>query len=263
MMDSLVASIRLWSTRFGEAEELSRKALHAFRQLGDRFGAVLVMGPRMRALVALGRGHEAERGIEEALTISESFGDLAFPAMTAAGAAVHMGLGERTVAIAELAVERTIAMGAEGSETRVTLVLALCQSGRPDEALILLDQVDPSHPYAAAILALASAMIGDAAASVESASVVDEAVGATYLDRVIAGVAAAAAEVALGELDAASERIAAADAIAADAGDVVARALVRAIRQALAEGSPAVDTDHLGLGWRRVVELLGAAAGSS
>ncbi len=165
MMDSLVASIRLWSTRFGEAEELSRKALHAFRQLGDRFGAVLAMGPRMRALVALGRAHEAERGIEEALTISESFGDLAFPAMTAAGAAVHMGLGERTVAIAELAVERTVAMGAEGSETRVTLALALCQAGRPDEALVLLDQVDRSHPYAAAVQSLASAMIGDAAAS--------------------------------------------------------------------------------------------------
>ncbi len=75
--------------------------------------------------------------------------------------------------------------------------------------------------------------------------------------------AAAAAEVALGELDAASERIAAADAIAADAGDVVARALVRTVRQALLDGSPAVETDHLGPGWRQVVEMLGASAGSS
>ena len=50
--------------------------------------------------------------------MSESFGDLSFPAMAAAGAAVHMGLGVRSVAIAELAVERTMAMGAEGSETR-------------------------------------------------------------------------------------------------------------------------------------------------
>ncbi len=213
--------------------------------------------------MALGRAHEAERGIEEALTISESFGDLAFPAMTAAGAAVHMGLGERTVAIAELAVERTIAMGAEGSETRVTLALALCQAGRPDDALVLLDQVDRSRPYAAAVQALASAMIGDTVASVESTAVVDEAEGATYLDRVIADMAAAAAEVALGEPDAASERIAAADAIAAEAGDVVARALVRAVRQALVDGTPAVETDHLGPGWRRVVELLGAPAGSS
>ena len=30
------------------------QGVDAFRQLGDRFGAVLAMGPRMRALVALG-----------------------------------------------------------------------------------------------------------------------------------------------------------------------------------------------------------------
>lgn len=263
MMDSLVSSIRLWTTRFGEAEELSRKALNAFRQLGDRFGAVLAMGPQMRALVALGRSQEAERGIEEALAMSESFGDLSFPAMAAAGAAVHMGLGVRSVAIAELAVERTMAMGAEGSETRVTLALALCQAGRADEALILLDQVDRSHPYAAAIQALASAMIGDASAALESAAVVDGAVAATYLDRVIAAVSAAAADVSLGATDVADERIGAAEVTASEAGDVVARALVRATRKVLLEDVATFDIDHLGPGWRRVVQTLGESANSS
>src|SRR6056297_659179 len=94
MMDSLIAGTRLWSCRFVEAEELSRRALTSFRQLGDKFGAVQALAPRMRALVAMGRSQEAERGIEESLAISESFGDLSFPVMAAAGTAVHLGLGQ-------------------------------------------------------------------------------------------------------------------------------------------------------------------------
>jgi hypothetical protein len=183
--------------------------------------------------------------------------------MAAAGAAVHMGLGVRSVAIAELAVERTMAMGAEGSETRVTLALALCQAGRADEALILLDQVDRTHPYAAAIQALASAMIGDASSASKSAAVVGGAVAATYLDRVIAAVAGAAADVSLGGTDAATERIEAAEVTASEAGDVVARALVRAARQVLLEDGSTFDVDHLGPGWRRVVKTLGESADSS
>ena len=91
MMDSLLASIRLWSGRFTEAEELSRRALHAFRELGDRFGMVQALAPRVRSLIALGRTNEAERAIEETMSLGESYGDFAFPAMIAAGAAVHLG----------------------------------------------------------------------------------------------------------------------------------------------------------------------------
>ena len=80
---------------------------------------------------------------------------------------------------------------------------------------------------------------------------------ATYLDRVIAAVAAAAAEVSLGDTDAAAERVEAAGVTASEAGDVVARALVRATRQVLLEDGPTFDIDHLGPGWRRVVQSLG------
>ncbi len=130
MMDTLVASIRLWTGDFSEAEALSRRALHEFRALDDRFGLVQALGPRNRALVALGRDQEAERGLEEVVALGDSFGDLAFPMMAAAGTAVHLGLGARAVVVGETALERVTAMGADASETSVTYALALCQTGQ-------------------------------------------------------------------------------------------------------------------------------------
>ncbi len=258
MMDSLVASIRLWTTRFSEAEELSRKALHAFRQIGDRFGTIQAMGPRLRSLVALGRVQEAERGMEEVLAISESFGDLSFPAMTAAGVAVHMGLGGRAVVIAELALERGVTMGSDVSESRVTLALALCQAGRPEDALGHLHEVDGKSAYASSVSALALALVGDATGAIESAALLGEG-SSTYLDRVVADVAAAAGEIMMGERDAARERLVRADVTAREAGDVVARSLVAAASQALVEQAE-FEAGHLGPGWRRVMSGLAAVA---
>ena len=106
MMDSLLGSIRLWTGNFTEAEALSRRAITEFRSLNDKFGLVQALGPRNRALVALGRDAEAERGLEEVLALGDSFGELAFPMMAAAGAAVHLGLGERAAVIGEIAVSR-------------------------------------------------------------------------------------------------------------------------------------------------------------
>ncbi len=260
MMDSLVASIRLWSTRFVEAEELSRKALQAFRQLGDRFGTVQAMGPRVRALVALGRAQEAERGIEEVLAMSDAFGNLAFPAMVAAGAAVHQGLGERSVAIAELAVERTNMMGADGSESLITLALALCQVGRPEEALAILDGDVRESPYAAAVEVLAAAMIGDANRAIDASAEVLALPATTYLDRVIGAVGASAADTMVGEHGRARERLDDAALVAREAGDVVARALVASATRAIVEHGSVGAGDHLGPGWVRVVEALGAVS---
>ncbi|MGB0114717.1 MAG: hypothetical protein WBP59_15975, partial [Ilumatobacteraceae bacterium] len=261
MMDSLIASIRLWTTRFSEAEELSRKALTGFRELNDRFGVVQALGPRLRALIALGRLHEAERGLEEALTMSESYGNLSFPAVTAAGAAVHLGLGVRGVSIAELAVERGTRMGAEGSESSVTLALALCQAGRADDALAILEGIERDFPYAAAVTALASALTGDAAASIELAAGVSDEVGATYLDVVIAAIAAAASEGRLGIHDAARARLDSAKAVAADAGDVVAKELVAAMSAGMVGEGPVADRYELAVGWRTVVDGLIEMAG--
>lgn len=262
MMDSLIASIRLWTCEFVEADEYSRRALASFRSIGDKFGTVQALAPRMRALVALGRSHEAERSIEEVLALAESFGDLSFPMMAAAGAAVHLGLGERAVEVGRQALDRTVAMGSDGSETRITLALALCQIGRPDDALVMLDEAQLETPYLHSVRTLARSMSGDRSGALADADAVAADGGSTYLDRVIADVAAASVELGAGQLDAAQGRLDRAKSIADTSGDVVARALVSSVRSALIDGRPNADVGHLGPGWHRVIEVLVASNGA-
>jgi class 3 adenylate cyclase/tetratricopeptide (TPR) repeat protein len=169
MMDSLLSGIRLWSGEFVEAERLARRAVAGFRVINDRFGLVMALAPRMRALAALGRSQEAERGIEEVLSLGEGFGDLAFPKMAAAGTAIHLGLGERAVVVGEAAVIQTEAMEADGSEARVTLALAHCQTGDAETALAVLYDVGLERPYPRAVHAVASSMVGDDAAAIADA----------------------------------------------------------------------------------------------
>ena len=256
MMDSLLASIRLWSGRFSEAEELSRRALHSFRELGDRFGMVQALAPRVRSLVALGRTGEAERAIEEALALGDGYGDFAFPSMIAAGAAAHLGLGDRAVVIGERALAQIAAMGGEGSEVRTTLALALCQVGRADEALAQLLDVRTDTPYARAVHAIASAMTGDFASPVSDAAAVWADDGSTYLDRVYADVAAGAACLQIGDAGGADVHLDRARSVAAAAGDGVARSLAAHAATALL-GRPAdVDHERVESGWVRVIDSL-------
>ncbi len=258
MMDSLIAAIHLWSARFVEAEELSRRALTSFRQLGDKFGAVQALSPRMRALVALGRTHEAERGIEESLAMSDSFGHLSFPMMAAAGTAVHLGLGDRGLAISQQALERSQAMGADGSECQVTLALALCQVGRAEDAMVVLDQTNNPTPYLWSVRALARAITSDAAGAIADADRVESDGGSSYLDRVIAGTAAAAAKMQLGQRDAAAAEFDRARSTASEAGDVVARELVGLTRSVVCRSDDRQEPVHLGDGWKAVAASLAA-----
>jgi tetratricopeptide (TPR) repeat protein len=258
MMDSLIAAIRLWSSQFVEAEELSRRALTSFRQIGDKFGVVQALSPRMRALVALGRTHEAERGIEESLAMSDSFGDLSFPMMAAAGAAVHLGLGERALGISQQALERSMLMGADGSESRITLALAMCQVGRADEALAALEEVANPTPYLCSVRALARAMTADPSGAIDDADVVEADGGASYLDRVIAGTAGATARMQLGDRQGAVDAFERSAAIAREAGDVVARELVSLVRSVVLSEECSSEVSHLGSGWRVVADSLGS-----
>lgn len=263
MMDSLVASIRLWTCEFAEADEYARRALASFRAIGDKFGTVQALAPRMRALVALGRSHEAERSIEEAMALGDSFGNLSFPMMAAAGAAVHLGLGERAVEVGREALARTLAMGSEGTETRVTLGLALCQTGHPDEALVVLDQTPLETPYLHSVRAVARAMTGDRTGAIDDGNAAAADDGATYLDRIIADVAAAAAELGGGDRVAATIRLDRAGVTADGCGDVVARALAHTSRAAMLDRATVADGDHLGVGWHRIIDALVVSTGRS
>ncbi len=263
MMDSLIAGIRLWQCRFAESEELSRRALTRFRQIDDKFGAVLALSPRMRSLVAMGRTHEAERGIEESLAISDSFGDLSFPMMAAAGASVHLGLGQRAVGIGELALERSEAMGADGSEPRVTLALAYCQVDRADEALAMLSDVGITSPYFFSVRALARALTADPGGAVADAEAVAADDGSSYLDRIVADVASGAARLQLGDRNGAAGDLGRARTTSFAAGDVVARELVTAAHEELLAEVQSGESDHLGSGWRCVVDALRARVASA
>jgi tetratricopeptide (TPR) repeat protein len=261
MMDALLAAIRLWSGNFAEAEELSRRALAGFRSIGDRYGMVQALAPRVRALVALGRSDEAERALEEALSLGDSYGDLAFPAMIAAGSAVHLGLGARAVAVSETAISHLAATGTNDSEAKVTLALALCQTDHADEALAVLLDVEMDFPYAFAVRALAGAMIGATDSVQEDAEAVFDDEGSSYLDRVMADIAVAAVERRCGNTDAVAERLAVARRRSLDVGDRVAEALTNAATAAMIEGSPAmVRSDHLRAGWHTVLDRLADGA---
>lgn len=261
MMDSLLGSIRLWTGNFTEAEALSRRAITEFRSLNDKFGLVQALGPRNRALVALGRDAEAERGLEEVLALGDSFGELAFPMMAAAGAAVHLGLGERAAVIGEIAVSRIESMGADGSEATITYALALCQSSRADEALAMLDGVRIDSPYGHAVRAIAASMLGDNVQPLTDAEAVLVNAGSTYLDRVLANLAAAGAEVRSGAVAAAEHRLGRTQELADETGDQVAIRLVAhacaTLLPDVARGDYRFPDGDLRVGWHRVIMGLG------
>ncbi len=256
MMDSLLASIRLWTGNFAEAERFSRQALKEFRELDDKFGIVQALGPNSRALIALGRDEEGERGIEEVLAHGDGFGDLAFALSSAAGAAVHLGLGERAVVMGERAVEQMSLMGANAAETSVTYALALCQTGRAEEALTVCEQIEITFPYAHAVRALAAAICGDDVLPIADAAEVWAVEGSTYLDRAIADVAAAAAEVRTGERLLAEQRLQRTLELVRSVGDQAAINLVEHVEAALlpsVAGEFRFAPGEIRPGWHRVV----------
>ncbi len=256
MMDSLVATLRLWSGRFSEAEALSHRALLEFRDIGDRFGILQALTPNMRSLAAMGRNSEAERGLEEALALSESFGDLAIPTMAAAGTAIHLGLGDRAVVLAESALEQVENMGGNAAESLVTLAIALCQVGRTEDALAALLDAEIDFPYGYAVRSLANAGVGDHHAAIADADATIDDPGATYLDRVYADIGGASGHVGRGEAAEALARLDRAVATAAETGDVVACSLASTARATLVGEGGGDEPGVLGRGWVRLIERL-------
>ena len=260
MMDSLLASIRLWSGRFGDAEELSRKALLGFREMGDRFGIIQALVPRMRALVALGRESDAERSMEEVMSLADAFGDLAMPTLAAAGTATHLGLGQRAVTLGEDGLTRLEAMHADATEANITLALALCQIGEPERALAQLENVTTERPYSRAVRAIALAMLGEGDEAIVEAGAVTAFGDATYLDRVMSEVAAAGAVLAAGEIgaaEAAGERLLGVKRVADRVGDAVAQSIIRAARARWLD-SDVAEPERLGAGWSTVIDSIGS-----
>jgi tetratricopeptide (TPR) repeat protein len=194
LMRNLQASVLLWQGDVDEARIHAEQALAGFRRIEDRFGMIQALSTLNRAYVALGRFADADRAVEETLVMSGAFGEMAYPAIAAAGVAMHMGDGRRASKLAYEAVGRLDTTGANVDEGRVLHAFGVLLSGDPDEALARLIEVDvESSPFALAARATALALIGDADGAIADAEAVEAMTGVSYWDLAVVRIAAAAA----------------------------------------------------------------------
>jgi class 3 adenylate cyclase/tetratricopeptide (TPR) repeat protein len=277
MMLVLTASVHLWTGRTCSAVDRATEAAEIFDRIGDAYGRVQAGAVRGRALVCSGRVEEglAELAALDQVTVTDrdrtlwqvarlgthvQLGDVA-------GAAEALGGADRAVASDEDAV---------GGESAISVALHLLQRGDVDAALQVL-AIAGAGPagrrsgYLAAVLALARAASGDLDAVGPLADEVDQAQGATYLDRVIAELARSMAAVAAGDRAAAATAARRAVAAADATEDRVAAALARLGAGLAASGGapPGVDgdgepvaDDDLGISTSGWATALGLAAGA-
>jgi hypothetical protein len=150
-----------------------------------------------------------------------------------------------------------LAMHADGSEARITLALGFCQIGDPDRALATLLEVRAPSPYSHAVTALASALAGMTDEALAASAAVHDDETSTYLDRVLADIAAGSVLVGDDERGG-NERLDAAVRCASRAGDAAAVALATAARAEIGSNGDRRTVQHLGDGWKRVVSDLTA-----
>jgi tetratricopeptide (TPR) repeat protein len=259
MMDTLRANLALWQGRLDDAVTAAERARNRMRRLDDRFGLVQSLVPLMRAQVALGRNAAAQRTSEEVLALAAGGRQDLFPVLAAAGAAMHRGALTGALDISEQAIHRARQLGMNMSEPVVVLAMLQAQAGRADEALATitgLDEHSLRQPFAAAVSALVHTVNHLPEQALQST--VAGVNGASYLDHVIASVAAAGAHAQLGHLADAEAAANGAVASATSVGDVPATALATAT-YALVTGRRHTAHDDratLGEGWANVLSML-------
>ena len=251
MMTVLLASIRLWQGHAEEAVELASGAQQRFAEIGDVWGQCRAVGPLSRALLVTGRRAEAEGVISVARSLVERLppvsSERVVPALLDAELAVHIGEGGHALDLLGGAHDLRAAVGAGGDrEVAHILGTALCQAGRFDDALAVLQRGLGRHPgrpaiHAATVLALAA--IGRVDEAREHAAAVEAIEWATYLDRVIALIGLACVETRGGATATALRAIEEAAAIADGTDDILTGGIVALARS-------------------RVLEAVGADAGA-
>lgn len=259
MMLNLQATIWLWRDDIDQARSLAERALAGFRRIDDRFGTIQVLATLSRSSAALGRFAEVDRTSEELLALSDSFGELAYPELAAAGAAMHVGNGPRAVEHASAAIARLDTTGANVDEGRVVLAFGHLLGGDVDRALTaLLDVQVDTNPFALAARATARVLVGDMAgalADVRAVEAMADGGEISYWDRAVAAVAGVAAATG----DEAVSRAEAVRRIVREVEDVVVVNYAALTLQRLGHPCDAPVRTVAIAGWASVAERLGAA----
>jgi class 3 adenylate cyclase/tetratricopeptide (TPR) repeat protein len=244
MMLVLIGSVRLWTGRAAEAIPSLEEAREIFHGMDDTFGRAQADAVLGRALVSAGRiaeGFAILPGSGGAADIEALGPENAFALISTVNAAVQTGDVERTAHLLSLApdpvtIDNDVLVA--DTERAVAVGLHQLQVGDVEGALAGLERtqtklaptVDPNLQSA---VALVRAAAGQADAALADADLVDDHDRASYLDRLIAGLARAIAHDRRGDHPAA---VAAFDQVlaAAEASEDVVTGAVVALADAVA-----------------------------
>jgi hypothetical protein len=201
----LTASIRLWTGRAESAVERARQALATFDAIEDDYGRVQARLPLGRALVTAGRVEEGFEVLEKAraaLLPSHSPRFTAFSGTGLLSAAVQVGDPRRAAAALDVLPSQELSSDdlttAGAGEYLVSRALLELQQSCPAVALEHLTEVRRATGeraavgYCGAVTALALAAAGRREEALATARAVEDDERSTYLDRLWAGLAAAA-----------------------------------------------------------------------
>ncbi|HWJ63863.1 MAG TPA: adenylate/guanylate cyclase domain-containing protein [Acidimicrobiales bacterium] len=273
MMLMLVASVRLWAGRTDEAVSMAEQALRTFTALGDRYGGVQASAVLGRALVMAGRIEEGfallvKVGSSDSSGPAEGDG---FPARYARlAAALQIGEPHRGASVLH-DIEVIAGAGLGGDDAAAVLAAAALMDGdvTAAERYVAGARTRDLDPNVMAVHALTAAASGSGQAG-ELADRIEQATGATYLDRAVANLAASL-EAATGDTGPAEaqRRLSIARSAVQATEDRVAKTIVElgaaamANRLALPEAEEdAARAEHLAAklgidpaGWNRVFAL--------
>ncbi len=231
MMLVLLANLRLWRGRAKAALPLATEARDLFQSIGDHYGKAMALAALARSIAATGDAAEVEKTVEEVLSATNAIASERMGAAISGGAFVHVGDGDRALAVlfdAQTDVNDKLMLG--DLESRVSSGLAYLQTAKVDEALVLIEDaaaLSPTSPYALSAFALVTAAIGKPDEAIAAADSVDCSPGASYLDRVTAGAARVLALAQKGDAMATQHAQIEAEAFVDATDDVLARRLTR------------------------------------
>jgi class 3 adenylate cyclase/tetratricopeptide (TPR) repeat protein len=281
MMLVLMGSVRLWTGRALAAIPNLQEARRSFAEIDDVFGGLQSGAVLGRALVATGQiaeGFATLPSIGGAVDASSLGLEHQFVLVAGAAAAVQVGDTERAAALLALAPapdeDRGELVLVGDGERAVATGLHRLQVGEVDEAVAVLqrlhDRLAPElNPNVASALALARAVHGDVQEALVLADRIEAHDRASYLDRIIAGLARALAHARRGDQAAAVAAFDQVEAAADATDDVVSRAITRLADALAASARGEADAAErladvedrlaeLGLadtGWRRAFSL--------